>query len=291
MQNMIEKANVLIEALPYIQKFRGEIIVVKVGGSTMEEKAGTESVLKDIAFMACVGLRPVVVHGGGKAISKRIQEKGLIANFVKGLRVTDEASMEVVEQVLNREVNPELVQVLEKHGCTARGIHGEDILRVSKHVEKDDKSGNTLDWGYVGDVTDVDDDPILAYLHSHIVPVITPLGRGDGDHVYNINADDAASAIAQTLKARKLVYLSDVPGLLKDPNDKSTLISTLKVAEVDGLIEKGIISGGMIPKVTGSVRAIQSGVRKVHFIDANLPHSLLLELFTEKGVGTEIVKK
>ena len=291
MQNMIEKANVLIEALPYIQKFRGEIIVVKVGGSTMEEKAGTESVLKDIAFMACVGLRPVVVHGGGKAISKRIQEKGLIANFVKGLRVTDEASMEVVEQVLNREVNPELVQVLEKHGCTARGIHGEDILRVSKHVEKDDKSGNTLDWGYVGDVTDVDDDPILAYLHSHIVPVITPLGRGDGDHVYNINADDAASAIAQTLKARKLVYLSDVPGLLKDPNDKSTLISTLKVAEVDGLIEKGIISGGMIPKVTGSVRAIKSGVRKVHFIDANLPHSLLLELFTEKGVGTEIVKK
>ncbi len=291
MQNMIEKANVLIEALPYIQKFRGEIIVVKVGGSTMEEKAGTESVLKDIAFMACVGLRPVVVHGGGKAISKRIQEKGLSANFVKGLRVTDEASMEVVEQVLNREVNPELVQVLEKHGCTARGIHGEDILRVSKHVEKDDKSGNTLDWGYVGDVTDVDDDPILAYLHSHIVPVITPLGRGDGDHVYNINADDAASAIAQTLKARKLVYLSDVPGLLKDPNDKSTLISTLKVAEVDGLIEKGIISGGMIPKVTGSVRAIKSGVRKVHFIDANLPHSLLLELFTEKGVGTEIVKK
>ena len=291
MQNMIEKANVLIEALPYIQKFRGEIIVVKVGGSTMEEKAGTESVLKDIAFMACVGLRPVVVHGGGKAISKRIQEKGLIANFVKGLRVTDEASMEVVEQVLNREVNPELVQVLEKHGCTARGIHGEDILRVSKHVEKDDKSGNTLDWGYVGDVTDVDDDPILAYLHSHIVPVITPLGRGDGDHVYNINADDAASAIAQTLKARKLVYLSDVPGLLKDPNDKSTLISTLKVAEVDGLIEKGIISGGMIPKVTDSVRAIKSGVRKVHFIDANLPHSLLLELFTEKGVGTEIVKK
>ena len=257
----------------------------------MEEKAGTESVLKDIAFMACVGLRPVVVHGGGKAISKRMQEKGLPANFVKGLRVTDAPSMDVVEQVLNREVNPDLVQTLEKIGCTARGIHGEDILRVVKHTEKDEKTGESLDWGYVGDVVEVDDDPILAYLHSHIVPVITPLGYGDDDHVYNINADDAASAIAQALKARKLVYLSDVPGLLKDPKDRSSLISTLKVSEVDSLIEKGVISGGMIPKVQGSVRAIKAGVRKVHFIGADIPHSLLLELFTDKGVGTEIVKK
>lgn len=291
MQEMIEKANVLIEALPYIQKFRSEIIVVKVGGSTMEEKAGVERVLTDVAFMACVGLRPVVVHGGGKAISKRIAEKGLTAHFVKGLRVTDEPSMEVVEQVLNREVNPELVQTLEKLGCTARGIHGEDILDVVKHTEKDDATGETLDWGYVGDVVDVDDDPILAYLNSHIVPVITPLGWGEDEHIYNINADDAASAIAQGLKARKLVYLSDVPGLLRDPKDKSTLISTLKCSEVDKLIADGVISGGMIPKVLGSVRAIKAGVRKVHFVDVNLPHSLLLELFTEKGVGTEIVKK
>lgn len=291
MQDMISKATVLIEALPYIQKFRGEIVVVKIGGSTMEEKGGTDSVLKDIAFMACVGLRPVVVHGGGKAISKRIAEKGLTANFVKGLRVTDEPSMEIVEQVLNREVNPAVVHALEKLGCTARGIHGEDILDVVKHTEKDEKTGETFDWGYVGEVVEVDDDPILAYLHSHIVPVITPLGWGPDERVYNINADDAASAIAQNLKARKLVYLSDVPGLLRDPKDKSSLISTLKVGEVEGLIEKGVISGGMIPKVMGSVRAIKSGVRKVHFVDANMPHSLLLELFTEKGVGTEIVKK
>ncbi len=290
MQDMISKATVLIEALPYIQRFRGEIVVVKVGGSTMEEKGGTESVLKDIAFMACVGLRPVVVHGGGKAISKRMTEKGLPAQFVKGLRVTDEQSIEVVEQVLNREVNPEIVHTLEKLGCTARGIHGEDILDVVKHTEKGE-DGKMLDWGFVGDVVEVDDDPILAYLHSHIVPVITPLGWGPDERVYNINADDAASAIAQNLKARKLVYLSDVPGLLRDPKDKTTLISTLKLSEVDGLIEKGAISGGMIPKVMGSVRAIKSGVRKVHFVDANMPHSLLLELFTEKGVGTEIVKK
>lgn len=291
MQEMIQKANVLIEALPYIQKFRGEIVVVKVGGSTMEEKAGVEKVLTDIAFMACVGLRPVVVHGGGKAISRAMTEKGLPAKFVKGLRVTDEQAIEVVEQVLNREVNPDLVQTLERLGCTARGIHGEDILGVVKHFEKDPESGETLDWGYVGDVIEVDDDPILAYLHSHIVPVITPLGWGADDRVYNINADDAASAIAQALKARKLVFLSDVPGLLRDPKDKSTLISTLKFAQVDELIAQGVISGGMIPKVQGAVKAIKAGVRKVHFIDAALPHSLLLELFTDKGVGTEIVKK
>jgi acetylglutamate kinase len=289
--NAIEKAHVLVEALPYIQRFRGEIVVVKVGGSTMEERAGTERVLTDIAFMACVGLRPVVVHGGGKAITRRMTEKGIKASFVKGLRVTDEASLDVVEQVLNREVNVELVQILEKAGCTARGIHGEDILRVSRHNERDEATGDLLDWGYVGDVDEVDDDPILAYLHAHIVPVITPLGHGDDGHLYNINADDAASAIAQTLKARKLVFLSDVPGLLRDPGDKASLISTLKVADVDGLIDRGVISGGMIPKVQGSVRAIRAGVRKVHFIDANQPHSLLLELFTEKGVGTEIVRK
>ena len=290
-RNAIEKAHVLVEALPYIQRFRGEIVVVKVGGSIMEEKAGTERVLTDIAFMACVGLRPVVVHGGGKAITKRMAEKGVKASFVKGLRVTDEQSMDVVEQVLNREVNVDLVQILEKAGCTARGIHGEDILRVSKHTERDESTGDLLDWGYVGDVDEVDDDPILAYLHAHIVPVITPLGRGDDGHLFNINADDAASAIAQTLKARKLVFLSDVPGLLRDPQNKTSLISTLKISDVDELVERGVIGGGMIPKVQGAVRAIKAGVRKVHFIDANQPHSLLLELFTDKGVGTEIVKK
>lgn len=291
MQEMIQKANVLIEALPYIQKFRGEIVVVKVGGSTMEERAGVEKVLTDVAFMACVGLRPVVVHGGGKAISRAMTERGLPAKFVKGLRVTDEQAIEVVEQVLNREVNPDLVQALEKLGCTARGIHGEDILGVVKHFEKDPETGAIVDWGFVGDVIEVDDDPILAYLHSYIVPVITPLGWGADDKVYNINADDAASAIAQALKARKLVFLSDVPGLLRDPKDKSTLISTLKFAQVEELIAQGVISGGMIPKVQGAVKAIKAGVRKVHFVDASLPHSLLLELFTDKGVGTEIVKK
>jgi acetylglutamate kinase len=291
MSSIIEKATVLIEAMPYIQKFRGDTIVVKFGGSAMEEKGGYESILKDVAFMACVGLRPVVVHGGGKAISRRMKEKGIASSFVKGLRVTDEASMDIVEQVLNREVNPELVQALEKMSCTTRGIHGEDILSVQKFTQKDEATGETLDWGFVGEVVDVDDEPILAYLHSHIVPMITPLGRGPDGKIYNVNADEAAAAIAQALKARKLVFLSDVPGLLRNPKDTGTLISTVRLSEVDGLIEQGVIDGGMLPKIRGAVRALKSGVRKTHFVDASLPHSLLLELFTDKGVGTEIVKK
>lgn len=291
MQNMIEKANVLIEALPHIQKFRGEVVVVKLGGSAIEERTGIDSVMKDIAFMSCVGLRPVLVHGGGKAITKRMQERGIKAQFVKGLRVTDAASMDVVEEVLNRQVNPELVKMLEAAGCTARGIYGEDVVRVVKHTAKDESSGETLDWGFVGAPIDVDDDPLLAYMHAHIVPVVTPLGRDEAGQIYNVNADDVASAIAQALKARKLVFMSDVPGLLRDPSDKSSLISTLKISEVDILADKGVISGGMLPKVQGAVRAIKAGVRKVHFVDANLEHSLLLELFTDRGVGTEIVRK
>lgn len=290
MQTLIEKAAVLIEALPYIQRFRNEIVVVKFGGSSMEEKAGVEAILKDVAFMACVGLRPVVVHGGGKAISARMKEAGIKSHFIKGLRVTDEASVKVVEQVLNREVNPMLVKTLDTMGCKARGLFGEDILEVVKHTEKDPESGEELDWGFVGDVTSVDTEPITAYSHSHIVPVITPLGWGPDDRIYNINADDAAAAIAVALKARKIVFMSDVPGLLRDPRDPSSLISTLNAADVDELIERKVIDGGMIPKVTGAVKALQAGVRKAHFVHAGMLHSLLLELFTDKGVGTEIVE-
>ena len=291
MLSLIDKASVLVEALPYIQRFRGEIVVVKLGGSAIEERTGIDSVMKDIAFMATVGLRPVLVHGGGKAITKKMQERGVQARFVKGLRVTDAESMDVVEEVLNRQVNPELVKLLEAAGCTARGIYGEDVVKVVKHTEKDAATGETLDWGFVGKPVDVDDDPILAYMHAQIVPVVTPLGRDEAGQLHNVNADDVASAIAQTLKARKIVYMSDVPGLLSDPKDKTSLISTLKIGDVDDLIAKGVISGGMLPKVLGAVKAIKSGVRKVHFVDANLPHSLLLELFTDSGVGTEIVKR
>jgi acetylglutamate kinase len=290
MQTLIEKAAVLIEALPYIQRFRNDIVVVKFGGSSMEEKAGVEAILKDVAFMACVGLRPVVVHGGGKAISAAMKRAGVASHFVRGLRVTDDASIGVVEQVLNREVNPMLVKALDGMGCKARGLFGEDILDVVKHVETDAATGEVLDWGYVGDVVDVDVEPILAFSHSHIVPIITPLGWGPDNKLYNINADDAASAIAVALKARKLVFMSDVPGLLRDAKDTSSLISTLRSRDVDELIHRKVIDGGMIPKVAGAVKALREGVRTVHFVHAGMAHSLLLELFTDKGVGTEIVE-
>ena len=289
MQNVIEKADVLIEALPYVQKFRGDIVVVKFGGSAMEDQECVRNILKDVAFMECVGLCPVIVHGGGKAISHKMKEAGLKPVFVKGLRVTDAQSIDIVEETLNREVNPELVRSLESFGCKARGIHGEHILNVTKHSEIDPATGQPIDWGYVGDVVSVDVEPIKAYVNSRIVPLVTPLGYGPDKKLYNINGDEAAAAIAEKLQARKLVFLSDVPGLLRNPEDKSTIMSTLKLSEVEELIRRGIIGGGMLPKIGGAIKALKAGVRKTHIIDAGLPHSLLLELFTDQGVGTEII--
>lgn len=290
MQQMIEKAAVLIEALPYIQKFRGDTVVVKFGGSIMESEIGYRNILKDVAFMECVGLQPVIVHGGGKSVSKKMREAHIQPNFVQGLRVTDAKTIEVVESVLNGEVNPHLVEILQNYGGKARGIHGEDIVKVKKHVGVDPQTGEELDWGYVGKVIHVDVEPIKAFLKADIIPVITPLGRGEDGHLYNVNADDVANAVACALQARKLVFLSDVPGLLRDVNDPNSLISTLSLEEVEDLIARGIISGGMLPKIGGAVDALKAGVSKTHIIDSALPHSLLLELFTDKGVGTEIVK-
>jgi acetylglutamate kinase len=289
MQHVIEKASVLIEALPYIQRFRGETVVVKFGGSIMEDAEGVRNILHDIAFMACVGLRPVLVHGGGKSISLRMKEKGLKPHFVRGLRVTDEAAMRVVEHVLNHEVNPELVAILQSYQCKARGMHGDDIIRVVKHTETNPQTGETLDWGFVGEVTEVDVAPVEAYLQAGLTPVLTPLGRGDDRKIYNVNADEAAAAVARSIRARKLVFLSDVPGLLANPSDPATRISTVNISEIDALIKRGVIDGGMLPKITGAVNALKAGVLKTHIIDAGMPHSLLLELFTDKGVGTEIV--
>ncbi|MBM4152460.1 MAG: acetylglutamate kinase [Kiritimatiellaceae bacterium] len=290
MQQMIEKAAVLIEALPYIQKFRGDTVVVKFGGSIMESEIGYRNILKDVAFMECVGLQPVIVHGGGKSVSKKMRDANIQPNFVQGLRVTDEKTIQVVESVLNNEVNPHLVEIIKNYGGKAHGIHGEDIIHVKKHTGNDPVTGEELDWGFVGKVTRVDIEPIKAFLKADIIPVITPLGRGEDGRLYNVNADDVANAIACALQARKLVFLSDVPGLLRDPEDKTTLISTLCLSEVEDLIQRGIISGGMLPKIGGAMDALKAGVNKTHIIDSALPHSLLLELFTDKGVGTEIVK-
>lgn len=289
MQKVIEKAAVLIEALPYIQRFRGETVVVKFGGSIMDDEPAVAAILHDVAFMACVGLRPVIVHGGGKAISARMKEAGLQPEFLNGLRVTGEDAIAIVEDVLNHRINPRMVDLLQSFGCKARGIHGEDILRVRRHTETDSATGAPLDWGFVGDVRDVDAEPVKAYLASEIIPLVTPLGRDPERRVHNVNADEAASSIARALRARKLVFLSDVPGLLADAADKQSVISSVSVAEAEDLIARGVIAGGMLPKIGGAVNAVRAGVQKTHIIDSAMPHSLLLELFTDRGVGTEIL--
>ncbi len=290
MHEIIKKADVLIEALPYIQRFRGSIVVVKFGGSAMESADRASEVLTDIAFMECVGMRVVVVHGGGKAISRQMDRKGIKSSFVKGLRVTCEKSIKVVEEVLKSEINSSIVNTLKEAGAKAACLDGETLFTVIKKKIKDKTTGETLDWGFVGEPEKVNIKPILAMLDKTVVPVITPLGLGPDRKIHNINADTAAAAVAQALKARKLVFLSDVPGLLRDKDDPESIMSTLKVKQVEGLVKKGIIDGGMLPKVEAGVAAIKAGVRKVHMVDGRMPHSLLLEIFTDKGVGTQIVE-
>jgi len=290
MKDSIKKADVLIEALPYIQQFRGEIIVIKFGGSAMEDKNHVDGVLSDITFMECVGMLPVVVHGGGKAISRSMKEHGIEARFIKGLRFTCDKTIEVVRKVMNEEINPGIVASLEKMGAKAEGLHGEDIFTVIRKKEINTETGEEIDLGYVGEPLGVDTGPIRLLLDKGVIPVITPLGIGPDDKVHNVNADTAAGAVAKALKARKLAYLSDVPGLLRDPKDPESLLTTLRVADVEELVKQGVIDGGMRPKVQSGVEALRAGVRKVHMIDGRMPHSLLLEIFTDKGVGTEIIR-
>jgi len=289
MRRAIEKASVLIEALPFIQQFHGEVVVVKFGGSIMQDERAVRSILLDVAFMACVGMRPVIVHGGGKAISAGMSAAGLKARFVQGLRVTDEVAIGVVEHILNQEVNPQIVNILEAAGCKSRGLHGDDILEVEKKTAIDPDSGEVLDWGFVGCAKRADVAPVQAFLGHGITPVVTPLGRGVDRKVYNVNADESAAILARELKARKLVFLSDVPGLLQDVEDPDSLLSTVRTGEIEELTERGVISGGMLPKINGGMHALHAGVKKIHIIEAALPHSLLLELFTERGIGTEII--
>jgi acetylglutamate kinase len=289
MDKLIEKAGALIDALPYIQRFRNAIVVVKFGGSAMEDPTHVEGVLQDVAFMECVGMKLVLVHGGGKAISRGMVEDGIDSKFVHGLRVTCERSIRVVERVLKGSVNPRIVKLLNETGAHGKGLDGEAIFRVTRKSDTDPDTGKTLDWGFVGEPGEVDTGPIHSMLAEGVIPVITPLGIGPDGATHNINADVAAAAVAKALRARKLAFLSDVPGLLRDPSDPSTLISTLKQPEVEWLIEQGVISGGMLPKMKSCMEALSAGVRKVHMIDGRMQHSLLLEMFTDKGVGTELV--
>ena len=286
MQEFIDKADVLLEALPYIQRFRSSTFVVKYGGSFMDspDPKVRSGVAADIVFLEAVGINPVVVHGGGKTITKAMEKAGIKAQFVQGMRVTDEETMKCVEEVLANTVNRDIVETIQKLGGKARGFSGKDVFKCRKLM----KDG--VDLGYVGEVTEVTVEKIRRCLYTQVVPVISPIGVGDDGHAYNINADVAAAKLAMAIGARRLVFLSDVPGLLRDPSKPDTLISSLHVSEALELKRQGIIDQGMIPKVDSAVEAVHAGVRRVHFVDGRVPHSILLEVFTDKGIGTEIVK-
>lgn len=290
MQEAIKKADVLIEALPYIQRFRDDIIVIKFGGAAMEDQAHVEGVLSDITFMECVGMLPVIVHGGGKAISRGMEKEGIPAKFIEGLRVTCERTIEVVRRVMHSDINPGIVSKLRKMGARAEGVHGEVIFKVKKVTGTNAETGEKIDWGFVGEPDDVSIAPLQELIDRRVIPVITPLGIGEDGKIHNINADVAAAAVAKWLRARKLAFLSDVPGLMRDPANPDSLITTLKASAVRDLIDQGIIKGGMLPKINSGIEALKAGVKKIHMIDGRMPHSLLLEIFTDRGVGTEIIR-
>jgi acetylglutamate kinase len=288
-ERTIERAQVLVEALPYLQNFRGQTVVIKYGGSAMEDPRLVASVVRDIVFLEAVGINPVVVHGGGKAITKRMQERGLQATFIAGLRVTDKASVEIVDEVLSKEITPGITQEIINKGGKARAFSGRDVFKVVKSPRFEHK-GEQVDLGFVGDVVGCQFLRVLEAVREEVVPVISPVGEDGEGQVYNVNADIAAAEIAISLEAAKLIYLSDVNGVLRDPQNPETLIPTITPQHIEMLKKEGIIDGGMLPKMNSCVKALKQGVNKIHLIDGRIPHGLLLELFTDRGIGTEIVK-
>lgn len=283
-EKYLEKAEVLVEALPYIRRFSGKIIVVKYGGSAMIDEELKTSVIEDVVLLKLVGFKPVIVHGGGKEISRWVDKAGMETKFVNGLRVTDSETMELAEMVLGK-VNKDLVSKVQALGINAAGISGMDggLLKVEK------KCPDGKDIGFVGDIKDVNTKIIMDLLENDFLPIIYPIGIDDKGVAYNINADEAAGAIAASLKAEKLAYLSDVEGVRENPYDAGSVISELYIDEAYDLIEKGIISGGMLPKIENCIDALRSGVSRIHIMDGRIPHSLLLEIFTNKGIGTAIL--
>ena len=283
-EKYLEKAAVLVEALPYIQKFNRKVIVVKYGGSAMVDENLKKSVISDVTLLKLVGFKPIIVHGGGKEISKWVGKVGKEPQFINGLRVTDEETMEIAEMVLGR-VNKSLVSMVESLGVKAIGISGKDggLLKVKK------KYSDGKDIGYVGEISEVDPQILFDMMEKDFLPIICPVGLDDEFNTYNINADDAACAIARAVGANKLAFLTDIEGLYRDFNDKSSLISEIKVSEAKELIAGGTIGGGMLPKLSNCIDAIESGVSRVHMIDGRIPHSILMEIFSDRGVGTAIL--
>ena len=276
-----KKAEVLVEALPYIQKFNRKIIVVKYGGSAMTDEALESNVIKDVTLLKLVGFKPIIVHGGGKAISSWVKKSGKEAKFVNGLRVTDAETMEIAEMVLGR-LSKKLVTMVEQLGSKAVGISGKDgrLLEVKK------KYAGGEDIGYVGEITKVNPKILFDLLDDDYLPIVAPIGLDGNFATYNINADEAACQIAKAVGADKLVYLTDVEGLYRDFNDKSSFISRISVDDADKLIADGLIGGGMLPKLSNCTDAVRGGVQRVHILDGRIPHSLLLEIFTDRGNGT-----
>jgi acetylglutamate kinase len=282
------KADALLEALPYFQQFRGRTVVVKYGGAAMENPDLVESVMRDIVFLEAVGINPVVVHGGGKAITAAMRQENLTARFVEGHRVTDEASIKIIDRILTEVISPSLAAKIRELGGKAEVLSGKEVLTADKAPPRVDATGAKIDLGFVGDIKSVDVTQVQKLVDAEIVPIISPLGRGRDGQIYNINADIAAAKIAQALKAHKIIYLSDVNGVRRDPKDETSLISTLTPSQIQRLKQQGVIASGMIPKVDSALEALAGGVAKVHFLDGKQANSLLLELFTDAGIGTEI---
>lgn len=285
MSSVLSKAEVLIEALPYIQKFNRKYIVVKYGGSAMSNEELQKNVIKDVTLLKLVGFKPIIVHGGGKEISRWVGKVGKEAKFVNGLRVTDDETMEIAEMVLNK-VNKSLVTMVQELGVKAVGVSGKDggLLKVDK------KYSDGQDIGFVGDIKEVNPKVLFDLIEKDFLPIVAPIGLDDNFQTYNINADDAACAIAKAVGAEKLAFLTDIEGLYKDINDKSSFISRISATQADKLIEDGFIGGGMLPKLNNCTSAIKNGVNRVHILDGRIPHCLLLEIFTRNGIGTAIVK-
>lgn len=286
MDKYLEKAEVLIEALPYIQRFNRRIIVVKYGGSAMVDETLKKQVIQDVTLLKLVGFKPIIVHGGGKEISRWVGKVGMEPQFINGLRVTDEDTMEIAEMVLNK-VNKSLVQMVQELGVKAVGISGKDggLLTVEK------KYSDGKDIGFVGEITEVNPKILYDLLEKDFLPIVCPIGLDKEFNTYNINADDAACAIAKAVNAEKLAFLTDIEGVYKDPKDKSTLISELTIEDAHALIEDGFIGGGMLPKLNNCIDAIDNGVSRVHIMDGRIPHCLLLEIFTNRGIGTAILSQ
>jgi acetylglutamate kinase len=282
------KADALLEALPYFQQFRGRTVVIKYGGAAMENPELVESVMRDIVFLEAVGINPVVVHGGGKAITAAMRQENLTARFVDGFRYTDEASIRIIDRVLTEVISPALAAKVRELGGKAKILSGKEVLVAEKAPPREDATGAKLDLGFVGNIVSIDAAKVQKLIKAEIVPIISPLGLGRDGQVYNINADIAAAKIAQALKAHKIIYLSDVNGVRRDPKDETSLISTLTPVQIQQLKHDGVIASGMIPKVDSALEALAGGVAKVHFLDGKQAHSLLLELFTDAGIGTEI---